>query len=136
MSDSAPAVRQAIPAPRAAFGLLRRVALRPWFTPAFATTAVFVYFWVTAGDSGFMSQTSATNTMEVAARIGIIAAPITLLLVAGEFDVSVGAIVGASQILFGYVIVESGWSLWSAVLLTMAVCGALGFMNGFLVVRT
>ena len=91
---------------------------------------MFIYFALEAGDSGFLSATSAHNTVEVAAQIGIIAAPITLLLVAGEFDLSVGSVVGASQILLAYPLVEEGWPLWAAIVFTLVVCAGIGALNG------
>jgi simple sugar transport system permease protein len=135
MSGSAPAVRRTISAP-SGLGLVRRVVLRPEFTAVMGTLAVFIYFALEAGDKGFLSQTSAQNTLEAAAEIGIIAAPMTLLLVAGEFDLSVGAIVGASQMVVAYTIADSGWPVWAAVLVTLAVCAGLGLVNGVLVVKT
>ncbi|HMJ02462.1 MAG TPA: ABC transporter permease [Conexibacter sp.] len=135
MSASATRTRPAVSAPRG-LRLLRRILLRPETTAVIGTVAVFVYFTIAAGDAGFLSQTSARNTLEVAAQIGIIAAPMTLLLVAGEFDLSVGAVVAASQVLVAYLLVDEQWPVWSAVLVTCAVCAAIGCFNGFLVVRT
>ncbi len=123
------------PSAPSARGAVRRALVRPELAAAFAAVAVFVYFALAAGDAGFLSQTSYQNTLEAAATVGIIAAPITLLLVAGEFDLSVGAMVGASQILFAYPLVEHGWPLWAAALLACGVGAVIGLINGVLVVK-
>jgi simple sugar transport system permease protein len=129
-------MKRPIPAPQAALGLARRVLLRPEMTAVLGTIAIFIYFALAAGSSGFLSETSAKNTVEVAAQIGIIAAPVTLLLVAGEFDLSVGSVVGAAQILVSYPLVHSGWPVWAAIVMTCAVCAGIGVINGVLVVKT
>ena len=61
------------------------------------------------------------NYLEVAAEIGIIAAPTTLLLVAGEFDLSVGSTVAASEAIIGYLTVHSGWPFAAALAAALAV---------------
>jgi simple sugar transport system permease protein len=115
---------------------LRRVILRPELTALGGCVAVFVYFGWAAGGSGFFSHTSLQNTAEIAADIGIIAAPVTLLMIAGEFDLSVGAMVGASQILITYPMVYDGWPLWLSILFALAVTGTIGAINGLIVVKT
>ncbi len=113
----------------------RRALLRPELTAVASTVVVFVIFAVAGGDDGFLSALGIRNVFQVSATIGIVAAPMTLLMVAGEFDLSVGSTVGAAEIVFGYAVVH-GWSLWSALLLTLAVCAAIGLVNGILSVRT
>ena len=107
---------------------VRRVGtLRSWLTrPELAAIAgsilVFVFFAVVAGDSGFLTLGGAASYLEVAAQLGIVAVPVSLLMVAGEFDLSVGSMVGAA--------------LSVAVLVAFAVALAVGFLNGYLVIWT
>jgi simple sugar transport system permease protein len=100
------------------------------------TIVVFVFFAIDAGSSGFLSLTGTRNYLEVAADVGIVAVPVCLLLVAGEFDLSVGAMIGAGGILFSYPLVELGWPLWAGIAFAMAVSAAIGAANGLLVVKT
>ena len=58
-----------------------------------------------AGDAGFLSFSGTRNYLEVAASVGIIAVPVTLLLIAGEFDLSVGVMVGATGMAGAFTIV-------------------------------
>lgn len=97
---------------------------------------VFVFFVATAGDAGFLSVTATRNYLEVAASVGIIATAVTLLLIAGEFDLSVGAMVGTAGVLFAYPVVHHGWPIALAV--PLAFCGAIlvGLVNGFLTTKT
>jgi simple sugar transport system permease protein len=115
---------------------LRSALLRAELTAIVGTIAVFVFFAAIAGGNGFLSLTGTRNYLEVAAEVGIIATPVTLLLIAGEFDLSVGSMVGAAEILFAYPAVYRGWPMLPSLLL--AFCGAclVGLINGFLVTRT
>jgi simple sugar transport system permease protein len=115
--------------------------LRKWLTrPELAAVAgailVFVFFAVVAGDSGFLTAGGAASYLEVAAQLGIVAVPVAMLMIAGEFDLSVGSMVGAAGMIIAITITEYGWPLWAAVLLAFAVALAVGFFNGYLVIRT
>lgn len=117
-------------------GLLGRLLMRPELTAVVGTIVVFLFFAIDAGDKGFLSDTGTRNYLEVAAEVGIITVPVCLLLIAGEFDLSVGAMIGAGGILFAYPVVEHGWPLWLAVIFALAASAGIGFVNGMLVVRT
>ena len=49
---------------------------------------------VAAGDSGMFSAEGTINWSTVAAYLGIIAVGAALLMIAGEFDLSVGSMIG------------------------------------------
>jgi simple sugar transport system permease protein len=121
---------------------VRRVGtLRSWLTrPELAAIAgsilVFVFFAVVAGDSGFLTLGGAASYLEVAAQLGIVAVPVSLLMIAGEFDLSVGSMVGAAGMIIAISVTEYGWPLSVAVLVAFAVALAVGFLNGYLVIWT
>jgi simple sugar transport system permease protein len=114
----------------------RSLFQRPELTAVVATIAVFLLFSITVGRVGFLSLAMTRNYLEVAAEIGIIAGPITLLLVAGEFDLSVGSMAAAAEIILSYTIVYLHWPLWAALAFALALTGLIGAVNGFLVVKT
>lgn len=116
--------------------LVRRVLTRPELSATVGLIVVFAYFALTAGNHGFLTQTGTRNYIEVAAELGIIAVPVALLMIAGEFDLSVGSMVGAAGIIVSYPVVHHGWPLWAALLLGFAAACAIGFINGYIVVRT
>ena len=51
-----------------------------------------------AGDSGLFSAKGIVNFLEVSAQLGILAAAVALLMIAGEFDLSVGSMIGFAGI--------------------------------------
>src|SRR5476649_2238546 len=118
-----------------AWGRIRTLVLRPELTALISTLAVFVFFAIAAGDSGFLSLVGTRNYLQVAATIGILGTPITLLLVAGEFDLSVGTMIGAAGIVVAYPVVALGWPLWLATCLGFVFAAVVGAFNGLLVMR-
>jgi len=112
---------------------LRALALRPEFTAVVGTAAVFLFFALFTGNAGFLSWPMTRNYLEIAASIGIIAAPVTLLLVAGEFDLSVGSVVAAGEVVMAYLIVFEGWPVGLAFLASLSIAALIGFINGYLV---
>jgi simple sugar transport system permease protein len=110
--------------------------VRPELTAVVGTIVVFAFFAIFTGRLGFLTLPMTRNYLEVAAEIGIIAAPATLLLVAGEFDLSVGSMVAASEVIIGYLVVNNGWPLSAAVVVALGAACVVGTVNGLLVVKT
>lgn len=97
---------------------------------------VFAFFALIAGDRGFLTADGTINYLEVAAELGILTTAVTLLAIGGEFDLSIGSMIGAAGIVMGLTVVELGWPLWLCVPLAFAFAAVVGAGNGYLVVRT
>lgn len=135
MTSSVKTAVSTAPADRRGRGLAR-ILLRPEFTAVAGTAIVFAYFALSVGAEGFLSETGVRNFLAVAAELGIIAALVTLLLIAGEFDLSVGAMVGTGTILFAYPITEWGWPMLPSLLLAFGGACVIGLVNGFIIVKS
>ena len=59
---------------------------------------VFIFFGIVAGDTGMFSAYGTINFLEVSANLGIIAIAAALLMIGGEFDLSVGSMIGFAGI--------------------------------------
>ena len=70
--------------------------------------AVFIFFTI-FGSEHFASAAGAASWLNVAANLGIIAIPIGFLMIAGELDISIGAMVPAASMSMGII----SWSLRS-----------------------
>jgi simple sugar transport system permease protein len=57
-------------------------------------------------------------------------------MIAGEFDLSVGSIIGGAGMVVALASVQYGWPLWAAIALAAALSLIVGFLNGLMVVRT
>jgi simple sugar transport system permease protein len=89
-----------------------------------------------AGLPPFITGPGVLNYVGVASQIGIIATSVALLMIAGEFDLSVGSLVGFSGIIIGLCASVWGLPIWLSILISMAVTTGLGVVNGLIVVRT
>lgn len=65
--------------------------------------------------------------------VAIAAIAVTIPLVAGQFDVSVGPILGMTSILTGKITVEGGHPVWLAILVGLLVGALFGALSGYLV---
>jgi len=117
-------------------GLWRRLLGRPESGALSGTVLVFLVFAFAAGGSGMFSAEGIVNWGTVAAFLGVIAVGAALLMVAGEFDLSIGSMIGFGGMLLAVPCLYWGWPVWLAVLFAIAVACALGALNGWLVVRT
>lgn len=117
-------------------GLLRRQLTRPELAAVAGAVLVFVFFAVTAGDRGFLTFGGTVSYLEVAAQLGIVAVAVALLMIAGEFDLSVGSMVGAAGIVIAVATVEYGQPMWVAVLFALVLAVMVGLFNGYIVTRT
>jgi simple sugar transport system permease protein len=109
---------------------------RPELGAVAGTILVFLFFLTVAGDSGMFSARGTLSFLDVAAQVGILAAAAALLMIAGEFDLSIGSMIGFAGIVIAIPAVEWGWPLWACILLAFATACGVGFINGYLTVRT
>jgi len=109
---------------------------RPEFGSIAGTVLVFVLFGIFAGDSGMFNLDGVMNWAQVAAYLGIIAVGACLLMIAGEFDLSIGSMIGFAGMMMAVPSMFMGWPMWASVLFAFAGCMGLGWLNGYLVVRT
>jgi simple sugar transport system permease protein len=129
MASNAP---PAAKSPLSAFSVAKLI----WIGPAIAWLVIFVFFCIVGGKAGFASAAGTAGWLNIAAELGIIAIPVGLLMIAGEFDLSTGSMVGAASI-----IVAIGANLYALpVIVCMALAAAVavgvGVFNAVLVERT
>jgi simple sugar transport system permease protein len=129
-------VKEAAPASRRLPALARSLLQRPEVGAVAGTIAVFVFFAIVAGDRGFLTRDALLNYTEVAAEVGILASAVALLMIAGEFDLSVGSMIGFAGMAFAIMVTEYGFSLGAALPLTLLLAGLIGALNGIIVVKT
>jgi len=116
--------------------ITRRLVARPETGGVVAAILVFAFFASMAGRNGFLSSLGTANWLGTASELGIAAIPVGMLMIAGEFDLSVGAMVGATSI---SVAIATGWfglSAWVGIAAAGVLAVGLGLLNGFIVVRT
>src|SRR5438132_5200236 len=118
-------------------GVLTRLLTRPDIGALLGAVAVFLAFGYFAravnwlGDPGI-----AAGWTDQAAQYGIIAVPVALLMIGGEFDLSAGVMIGSCGLLLGYLTTHAGLNVWPAILIVLAFGVAVGLVNGLTVVKT
>ncbi len=117
-------------------GRVRKLLARPEFGALAGTVMVFLLFGLSAGGSGMFSAEGVINWGTVAAFLGILAVGAALLMIAGEFDLSIGSMVGFAGMMLAIPCLYWGWPVWMAVLFAFALAMALGWLNGWLVIKT
>ena len=113
----------------------RKFFIRPEMGAAAGAVAVLVFFGFAAAGSGMWGARGITSLLEVSAQLGILAAPMALLIIAGEFDLSVGSMIGAAGMVFAIGAVVVGIPVWVMILMTLAFALGVGWINGMIVVK-
>jgi len=115
-------------------GRLRRVLVRPELGSLVGAIIVLVFF---AAQSGvFRSPAGVANWLDPASTYGIMAVAVALLMIGGEFDLSAGVMTGSIGLVVGILSTKYNWNVWLAILVALIFAIAVGFFNGYLVVRT
>jgi simple sugar transport system permease protein len=112
-------------------GLLRR----PEAGAFLGLLAVLVFFGIFGGLT-FLKLAGMASWMNVAASLGIIAIPVGMLMIAGELDISVGAMVPAGGMMTAVIAGHFGLPIWLAIAATLVFGVVVGLVNGLIVVRT
>jgi simple sugar transport system permease protein len=97
---------------------------------------VFVFFGLTAGGTGMFAPDGILNWSTVSAQLGLIAIGACLLMIAGEFDLSIGSMIGFAGIMIAVPTVYWDWPVWISIIFAFAGAMSIGFINGYIVVRT
>ncbi|MGZ2460680.1 ABC transporter permease [Rhizobium sp. IY2] len=103
---------------------------------AFLGLVGVLLFFVVFGSTKFLEPAGAASWLNVAANLGIIALPIGLLMIAGDLDISIGAMIPAGSMT---VAVLSGYydlPIWVGMFGALAFGLVVGLVNGYLVVHT
>ena len=105
-------------------------------TGALAGTIIVYAFFVLFGGSEFTSTGGFATWLNTGSELLIIALPVGLLMIAGEFDLSVGSVVAASSVTTA--LVGGTWGLPTpvAVLVALGLGTLSGYLNGLMVTRT
>jgi simple sugar transport system permease protein len=118
-------------------GVLARLLTRPDIGALVGAVAVFLVFaWFARAVNWIGDPGIAAGWTDQAAQYGIVAVPVALLMIGGEFDLSAGVMIGSSGLLLGYLTTHAHLNVWAAIAVVLAFGLGIGFVNGITVVRT
>jgi len=113
---------------------LARLFARPEAGAVTGAIVIYVFFFIIAPP--FRYANSFSSVLYVTSTYGLMATPVALLMIGGEFDLSAGVAVTSASLtasLFSY---EFTTNAWVGVLVALAVALFIGFLNGWIVVKT
>lgn len=93
-------------------------------------------FFIIFGSTKFLEPAGAASWLNVAANLGIVALPIGLLMIAGDLDISIGAMIPAGSMTIAIISGFYGLPIWVGMLGSIGIGLIVGLVNGYLVVRT
>jgi simple sugar transport system permease protein len=114
-------------APRRSFSLWSILKI-PEFAPGLGLIVVALFFTVQSGN--FWSPQTMTAITTVASTIGIVAVGVTMLMISGEFDLSVGQNFAFTPIIWGILFVSTGMNEWLALVIALCFAVSVGAING------
>ena len=116
--------------------IIKKLLTRPELGSVSGALMVFIFFAIVAGDSGMFSADGILNWSTVSAQLGILAIGACLLMISGEFDLSIGSMIGFAGMMIAIPALYWGWPVWSCILFAFAGSMFIGFLIGLIVVRT
>jgi len=114
---------------------LTRALRRPALGAFLGAVVVFVLFALTDQQGLWLTQTGFESWAQQAAFYGIVAVPVGLLMIGGEFDLSTGGMTGFTAIIAA-LLVKAGWNAWAAIAVTFVAAGLVGLLNGYVRVKS
>ncbi|KLK95036.1 ATPase [Microvirga vignae] len=115
--------------------LLTKIMRRPELG-ALAGLILVAIFFISTADASMFTLAGIMNILSPASQLGILAIAAALLMIGGEFDLSIGSMVAFTGLVFGAFVTLSGLPLLLAIAATFVVAAILGGLNGQLVIRT
>jgi simple sugar transport system permease protein len=113
---------------------MARLMRRPEIGAALAAVVVAIFFWTQ--NSLFLKLDGISNWTDVASTIGIPAVFVALLMIGGEFDLSAGVMTGSAGLMVGILGIKLDMNIWLAIVLTLMAATTVGFLNGYMVMKT
>lgn len=115
--------------------LVTKVMRRPELGALAGLILVAIFFASTA-DASMFTLAGIMNILSPAAQLGILAIAAALLMIGGEFDLSIGSMVAFTGLIFGAFLTLNSWPLPLAIAATFGLAALLGGLNGQIVIRS
>lgn len=104
--------------------------------PEIAALAIFAVLFAVFSlvNDRFFTTGNMTVYLQPIPELAIVAIGMTILIIAGEFDLSVGSVFGLSPMVT-VLLMQAGWPVAAAILVGLLVAAAIGVANGLITLR-
>ena len=113
--------------------LLKISLQKPELAAGLLLICLIVFFQVMS-QGVFLGVANMRGVLGLLPEMALVAIGVTLLMICGEFDLSVGSVFALSPMTLA-VLMTMGWGFWPALLIGLLVCAAIGLANGWLTIR-
>ena len=114
--------------------LIYRLTARPEVGALVGAIAIYVIFYTVA--PAFRPAGSLSLVLYQASTLGLMALPVGLLMIGGEFDLSAGVAVTTSSLTASMVCYQLTTNVWVGVAVALVVSVGIGLFNGIMLVKT
>ena len=83
----------------------------------------------------FATSANAAEIVRLGVEVGLLAIALTPIIITGGIDLSCGALLGLSAVVFGALWRDAGWTPWAAAIGAIAIGASGGALNGWLIAR-
>jgi rhamnose transport system permease protein len=110
----------------------KRLSLKqlPWSELVLFVGLIIAFAWMSQLSPKFLTARNLFEVTRFAGEVGLIALGMTLVIITGGIDLSVGAVLGLSGIVLG-MLFQAGMNIWLAVAVVLVLGLACGLLNGF-----
>jgi simple sugar transport system permease protein len=113
--------------------LFKLALQKPELASTLLLVLLIVFFQILSG-AVFFSIDNVRGVLGLLPETALVAVGVTLLMICGEFDLSVGSVFALMPMTMA-VLVVAGVPFWLAILLGLALCAFIGFINGWITIK-
>ena len=99
-----------------------------------ALLIVLTIFFQYKSGGVFLNQANLQGMFGILPEMTLVALGVTILMICGEFDLSVGSVFALMPMTMAVLIV-GGMPFWLAVMVGLGLCAVIGFLNGWITIR-
>lgn len=118
--------------PKKAFALW---LAQPWVRAMLALALIFTLGLIFNPGGTFYKWSTHRDMLRQVSVPGMLACGMTLVIITGGIDLSVGSVVGLVAVLFSMLSLHHGWSAWTAIPVCLGAGAACGAVSGSLISR-
>jgi simple sugar transport system permease protein len=116
---------------------MRRMLKLSLQKPELAATLLLlllVLFFQIKSNMIFLTYDNMRGMLGFLPEVGMVAIGVTLLMICGEFDLSVGSVFALMPMTMA-VLMVAGWGFWPATAVGLLACAFIGFLNGWITIK-